>query len=690
MAVQVAARRTGIIIMTIAMMSIIWSSVATAAKSTKNTRFLSSSSTSSSSSSSSLITPAFVVDRSTRLAGGKSNRQQQLSSKPTTSITSLSSSLKYGSSSSFYQRRSFSSSSPLSMSSNDDNEDDTTSSSFFADSDVTFESIGIQSPILLERLQTNLGLNRPTQIQEKAFTEIRGSTSNDDDDDTDDNDTNNEKQQKQNYERSTDVTIGAETGSGKTLAYLLPLLDDILCQKEKAKAEATDSNGLLLPTYDYARAFILVPNKELVQQVLRMAVPLCGGTIDETIVWAPNSGGGDGEYNNPTMEALKPLALQKSNNDPSTLIRLAVMPGGLREPLDFKPFRDSIGFGGDQPPVDIVITTPAALAPMGLPPKFIDLFADVSTLVVDEADMLLDGGYIRSLENVLMGFKRADRLSADLNVKKTQHVFVAATLPDVGLKSVDAYLQKKFPYANRINTNDMHNAKHYGLSQETKWYQVETKKERMERLVEMLLNEDEDNADVDSLKGEKTMVFLNSVDDVESVHQALVQRGINAVPYHAKISLNERSENLDRFRRYDSDNADAGDTVPVLICTDLASRGLDVPGVTAVVQLQFSGNVVSHLHRMGRCGRAGNKSGRGIIFYDEYEIELIEVVQDAERQQEKMQLSQDVDDRDDDDDDLDGKGKVKKAFSRKRGFTKKRKKLRREAAGETTGGDGSY
>jgi superfamily II DNA/RNA helicase len=676
MAVQAAARRTGIIIMTIAMMSIIRNSAATAAKaSAKNTRLLSSSS--------SLLTPAFVM--------GKSNRQQPQFSKPTTATAST-----YGMTKTtpfFHQRRSFSSSSPLSMSSNDSNEDDVSSSSFFADSDVTFESIGIQSPILLERLQTNLGLNRPTQIQEKAFTEIRGTTSKDDadaDGDADDSDTNTEKQQKQNYERSTDVTIGAETGSGKTLAYLLPLLDDILCQKAKAKAEATDINGLVLPSYDYARAFILVPNKELVQQVLRMAVPLCGGTIDETIVWAPNSGGGDGEYNNPTMEALKPLALQKSNNDPSTLIRLAVMPGGLHEPLDFKPFRDSIGFGGDQPPVDIVITTPAALAPMGLPPKFIDLFADVSTLVVDEADMLLDGGYIRSLENVLMGFKRADRLSVDLGVKKTQHVFVAATLPDVGLKSVDAYLQKKFPYANRINTNDMHNAKHYGLSQETKWYQVETKKERMERLVEMLLNEDEDNADVDSLKGEKTMVCLNSVDDVESVHQALVQRGINAVPYHAKISLNERSANLDRFRRYDSDNADSGDTVPVLICTDLASRGLDVPGVTAVVQLQFSGNVVSHLHRMGRCGRAGNKSGRGIIFYDEFETELIEVVQDAERQQEKMQLTQDVDDRDDDDDDLDGKGKVKKAFSRKRGFTKKRKKLRREAAGETTGGDGSY
>ena len=48
---------------------------------------------------------------------------------------------------------------------------------------------------------------------------------------------------------------------------------------------------------------------------------------------------------------------------------------------------------------------------------------------------------------------------------------------------------------------------------------------------------------------------------------------------------------------------------------DLAARGLDVPGVTAVIQLQFAGNVVVHLHRMGRCGRASNRDGRVVVFY---------------------------------------------------------------------------
>ena len=139
---------------------------------------------------------------------------------------------------------------------------------------------------------------------------------------------------------------------------------------------------------------------------------------------------------------------------------------------------------------------------------------------------------------------------------------------------------------------------------------------------------------------------------------------------------------MDRFRRYSVNGENEYDNaVSVLVCTDLASRGLDVPGVTAIVQLQFAGNVVAHLHRMGRCGRAGNRNGRGIVFYGEKERELVEVVRDAEFQQERMMLEGDVDEVEDEvvPEDAVPKGSVKNAFSRKRGFTKKRKKLRRES-----------
>eukprot|EP00546_Thalassionema_frauenfeldii_P005242 CAMPEP_0178916978 /NCGR_PEP_ID=MMETSP0786-20121207/12978_1 /TAXON_ID=186022 /ORGANISM="Thalassionema frauenfeldii, Strain CCMP 1798" /LENGTH=472 /DNA_ID=CAMNT_0020590451 /DNA_START=340 /DNA_END=1758 /DNA_ORIENTATION=+ len=444
-----------------------------------------------------------------------------------------------------------------------------------------------------------------------------------------------------------DVTVGAETGSGKTLAYLLPILDNIL--DAKSKSQTVD--------YDFARAIILVPNKELVNQFVRMAMPLCGGP--RCLI------GGNSNFNSASVSSLE----DSSKEDPTEMVRLAIMPGGLSEPQDFPPFRRSIGLGGSDPPVDIVVSTPAAVGPLGLKPKNIDMFADVGTVVVDEADMLLDGGYIRSLENVLLGFRRADKIDTGFDLAKTQHVFVAATLPDMGLRSVDAYLQKKFPYANRVTMAGMHNAKHYGLGESTVWLAVDDNRERMERLVEILKTPAEEGG----LEKEKTMIFLNSVDDVEGAYGALKRAGFSAIKYHAKIPLKERTDDLDRFRNYDSSVEGQKGTVPIMVCTDLASRGLDIPGVTAVVQLQFAGNVVSHLHRMGRCGRAGQRNGRGLIFYDSKQRELIEVVRNAENQQERMILEGDVDEFEEEG------AKVKKAFSRKRGFTKKLKKLRRES-----------
>ena len=177
------------------------------------------------------------------------------------------------------------------------------------------------------------------------------------------------------------------------------------------------------------------------------------------------------------------------------------------------------------------------------------------------------------------------------------------------------------------------------------------------------------------------MLFVNSVDDVEGVQTALEQSGINSLPYHAKMSLEDRTFNLDQFRQFNSEDEESAG-VPVLICTDLASRGVDIPNVRAVVQLQFAGNVVAHLHRMGRCGRAGQRTGRGIVYYNEKERELVQVVQKAEEQQETMVLKgQDVMEFDDEGHPIKA-GTVKNAFSRKRGFTKKRKKERRYETSE--------
>eukprot|EP00563_Minutocellus_polymorphus_P010387 CAMPEP_0181073130 /NCGR_PEP_ID=MMETSP1070-20121207/28922_1 /TAXON_ID=265543 /ORGANISM="Minutocellus polymorphus, Strain NH13" /LENGTH=623 /DNA_ID=CAMNT_0023154195 /DNA_START=32 /DNA_END=1903 /DNA_ORIENTATION=+ len=553
--------------------------------------------------------------------------------------------------------------STLQASNDSDDKEEMNGSGFFADpgEHPDFESIGLQSPILIDRVKKMLSSQfsmspsdvRPSAVQAAAYPTIAS---------------------------GRDLTIGAETGSGKTLAYLLPLIDDILMRKQ----ESTD--GYL--GYDYARAIILVPNKELAAQVVRMASDLCGGR-ERCVVWEGGSA--------PQVPFGTPLSDDGADDEVNTvdakeIVHLAVMPGGLKDPKDFRPFRMALTDPNNNPPVDLVVTTPASLGPMALSPKNIDMFADVRTVVIDEADMLLDGGYLRQLNNVLMGFRRADKLDTELTgVEKTQHVLVAATLPDVGLKSVDAYIAKKFPKAEKVAMDGLHNARHYGLRDSTIWIEDADgsgNKARMETMVQMLQTppEDVEGETKGGLLGEKVMVFLNSVGDVDGASGALQRAGLNAVPYHAKIPLSERADNLDRFRRYDAakdshdDDGDA-DAAPILVCTDLASRGLDVPGVTAVVQLQFATNVVAHLHRMGRCGRAGLRNGRGVVFYGEMEKELVEVVREAEHQQETMALSQDVEDEERD---ADGtkklrKGSVHGAFSRKRGFTKKRKKERRAA-----------
>ncbi|KAL7485623.1 hypothetical protein ACHAW6_011224 [Cyclotella cf. meneghiniana] len=581
----------------------------------------------------------------------------------------------------------------------------TDTSEFYADPVryPDFASLGISSPALLRRLSSPpLNLSRPSAVQAATFDTIS---------------------------RGENVIVGAETGTGKTLAYLLPLVEDVLKRKREWKARQLEGgqgeeDAVMDPGYSFARAIILVPNKELAHQAVRMAASVCGG-LNRCVVW-----GSEGVMAGMNMD------LYEDSDDEQIpeedIVRLALLPGGLSSPFDYPPFRFAsemkASSKGRQPPPDLVFATPANLGPMGLSPKNIELFADVATLVVDEADMLLDGGYVRQLNNVLMGFRRADRLvgrydsisfgkkrgdnenedigdnlddySEENKPKSTQHVFVAATLPDYGLRSVDAYLNRKFPDALKISMAGMHNARHYGLEQEsqTVWNEIAENKDRMKRLVDLLrLDRSQMGIDGRGLKEEKVMVFLNTVNDVDGATNGLRRAGINAVPYHAQVPLEERASNLDKFRRYCApsnnkhtiDNDE--DTVPVLVCTDLASRGLDIPGVTAVVQLQFATNVVIHLHRMGRCGRAGNSDGRGIIFYGPTEKELVTVVREAEEQQSRMSLSQDVDDGMDGDVlDSDGQGdvgKVKKAFSRRRGFTKKRKKERREQRDAAMGYD---
>jgi len=509
---------------------------------------------------------------------------------------------------------------------------------FFASSEVypDFESIGITNSILLQRLKYFLsdcnGKNtRPSLVQAATYNAI-SSTIN-------------------------DIIIGAETGSGKTLSYLLPIIDHIL----QSKAYIAKNGGNI--GYIYTRAIVLAPNKDLLYQIMTMAKALCG---------------------EPNIDIGSHFTYYDNHNDIdenlSSIVRLAILPGSLKSLNDFHPFYLSSKDPDKNKPLDIIITTPSSLGSLALHPQNIRLFADVKTLIIDEADMLLGGGYICQFENILRAFRRAKSFRITDNVIQTQKILVAATLPDSGLRNVDKYISKSFPTAKTIVMSTMHNARHHGLMKPTTWikdseFEKNIKVKRMERLLVMLRMRKND----DGLKEDKIIVFVNSVQDVEDVTKSLRRENIDAIPYHAKILNLERRKNLYKFRCYvafSNDQHEDKKPLSVLVCTDLGSRGVDIPGVTAIVELQFAGDVVTHLHRIGRCGRAGKCNGRVVVFYGgKTESILARIIMEKENVYDRFDM---YDSRMGEVIEEGGLlnifGKVNDSFSRKRSFSKKRKK----------------
>lgn len=139
----------------------------------------------------------------------------------------------------------------------------------------------------------------------------------------------------------------------------------------------------------------------------------------------------------------------------------------------------------------------------------------------------------------------------------------------------------------------------------------------------------------------RTMVFANTVEAVESVAKILHTAGIQCFCYHRNTSLEESTKNLVDFRERGG----------VLVCTDAAARGLDIPNISHVIQAEFASSAVDFLHRVGRTARAG-QPGLVTSLYSDQNRDLVAAVQEAEKL---------------------GKP-VETAFSRKRSFRNKIKK----------------
>jgi ATP-dependent RNA helicase RhlE len=303
----------------------------------------------------------------------------------------------------------------------------------------------------------------------------------------------------------------AQTGTGKTAAFMLPSLDRL-------------ANPRVHPIAKRVRMLVLAPTRELASQI-----------ADSARTYAKN-------------------------------INLSV----------------DVIFGGTPPMksvravargLDVLVATPGRLLDL-VDQRAIDL-SRLEILVLDEADQMLDLGFIHALKRIV-----------NLVPKTRQTLFFSATMPKAIKQLADAYL-----------TNPA----------EVSVTPAATTVERIEQSVTMV-NQAEKSAlltlYLQTHEIERALVFSRTKHGADKIVRQLVAAGIGAAAIHGNKSQPQRERALAGFK--------SGQT-PVLIATDIAARGIDISGVSHVVNFDLPDVPEQYVHRIGRTARAG-ATGTAIAF----------------------------------------------------------------------------
>jgi ATP-dependent RNA helicase RhlE len=320
--------------------------------------------------------------------------------------------------------------------------------------------------------------------------------------------------------RGDDVLAIAQTGTGKTAAFAIPVINRL---HESRNPERGDG----------IRCLVMVPTHELAQQLESVFNSIARHTLVKTVCI---HGGVDQE---PQIEKLK------------------------QEP-------------------DILISTPG---------RFFDLVSqghllvkNIEILILDEADHMLDLGFIDDIRQLVAWIPR-----------KRQTLFFSATINET-IKEL-AYSLVINPVRIQISPKDPV-AKN--IDHSVAYISMDDKRFFLERLV----NENPDS---------KILVFVRTKVRAERVVKAMERAGISCLGLHGDKDQQERNLAMKQFRE--------GST-KLLIATDISARGIDIPDVDYVVNYDLPENVENYVHRVGRTGR-GNNKGKAFSFCSDEEKEIL-------------------------------------------------------------------
>jgi ATP-independent RNA helicase DbpA len=203
---------------------------------------------------------------------------------------------------------------------------------------------------------------------------------------------------------------------------------------------------------------------------------------------------------------------------------------------------------------------------------------ELNTLVLDEADRMLDMGFQDALDAII-----------DAAPKQRQTLLFSATFPE----KIEQIAQRIMQSPEMIKVEATHDTS--SIAQY--FYKVEGSEARDEALANLLLTHQPESA----------VVFCNTKKEVQNVTDELHHKGFSVIDLHGDLEQRERDQALVQF---------ANKSVSILVATDVAARGLDVDNLDAVFNFELSRDPEVHVHRIGRTGRAGSK-GLAFSFFGE-------------------------------------------------------------------------
>lgn len=365
------------------------------------------------------------------------------------------------------------------------------------------------------------------------------------------------------------VTFAAATGSGKTLAYLLPVIQALKGQE----LLSTSSTARPVRVPKRPRALVMVPTRELATQIVGVLKTLShhGAKVSSELVI-----GGD-DY------------------------------GRQRRRLEGRP-------------VDVLVATPGRLV------KHLDAghvyLGSVTHLILDEVDTMLEQGFQADVRRVLHPLlygpssRQQDSRLFELVDSAPKIILTTATLTNAVKRLLgDKTAKAKRNYKTHNNNDDDEGASteiclppnmpvleapglHRAVPTLQQIFVDVGSTDKLALLTDAIKSHSATTTTTTTNTfASLTLVFCNTVASCRAAEHALVEAGVQCLCYHGELNSLARADHLRTFREA---------RVGVLVCTDMAARGLDVPAVDHVLMFDFPLNPLDYLHRAGRTARAGS------------------------------------------------------------------------------------